>query len=86
MKGYKNGKGKEYDKNGNLKYDGHFKNNNYEGIGKLKLVLLGKEYNYEGGFINGKPHGSGILLYKDGKIRYIGLFAFGKINGRSELY
>ena len=35
MNGKWNGKGKEYNENGNLKYDGEYLNGKYNGIGKF---------------------------------------------------
>lgn len=43
-------KGKEYYDNGNLKYEGNFKNGKYDGYGKLYKNEVLK---YEGQFING---------------------------------
>ena len=56
MNGKRNGKGKEYNENGNLKYDGEYLNG-YRWNGK------GKEYNengnlkYDGEYLNGKYNG-----------------------------
>ena len=65
------GKGIEYYKNGNIKYEGDFVNGKYEGDGKY---IYEKDYYYIGQFLNDKRHGKGILFYKNGDIKYEGDF------------
>ena len=60
----RDGKGKEYYSNGNLKYEGNFKNDEYDGRGKY--YFENGEY-YEGDFEKGKKIGSGYI-YKEGQI------------------
>ena len=76
-----NGKGKEYYKNGNIKYDGDFVNNKYEGNGKY--IYENGDY-YIGPFINGLKHGKGIIYYKNGNIMYDGDFVNDKREGEGK--
>ena len=71
----RNGKGKEYYKNGNIKYDGNFVNDKFAGDGKY--ILEDGEY-YIGQWLNDLKHGKGIVYYKNGTIKYDGNFINGK--------
>ena len=59
--GLPNGKGKKFNKNDNIIYEGDFINGKYEGKGHLSL---GKEKYYYGYFKNGEFEGKGILYQK----------------------
>ena len=71
----KKSKGKEYDGEGKLKYEGEFSNGKYNG--------LGKEYSYwgyliyEGEFLDGKKNGTGKEYNKDGLVIFEGTFLDG---------
>ena len=60
-----NGKGIKYYKNGNIKYEGDFVNDKYEGNGKY--IYEDGEY-YIGEWKKGLRNGKGALYYKNGKI------------------
>ena len=67
MKAYKkNGKYKEYYNNGNLKYDGNFKDDEYNDENGQYIFENGDTY--IGQFKNGKKHGKGLLLNKNYEI------------------
>lgn len=59
--GLPNGKGKKYDKDDILIYEGNFLNGKYEGIGHLNL---GNDRYYYGNFKHGKYNGKGIIYRK----------------------
>ncbi len=66
LSGERNGKGKEYNKNGKLIFEGEYlkgkrngKGKEYDGYGKLL---------FEGEFLNGKKNGKLIKYYEDGKL------------------
>ena len=65
--GLRNGKGIEYYKNGNIKYEGDFVNDKFEGNGKY--IWEDGEY-YIGQEKNGLRNGKGIEYYKNGNIKY----------------
>ena len=75
LNGNKHGKGIEYYKNGNIKYDGEFVNGKFEGNGKY--VWENGEY-YIGQWLNDKRNGKGILYYKNGNIKFYGEFVNGE--------
>ena len=64
INGMRNGQGKLYYKNGNIKYEGEFANDKFEGTGKF--YYTDGNY-YIGQFKNGLKHGKGIEYYKNGK-------------------
>ena len=72
---HRNGKGVEYYKNGNKKYEGDFFNSKYEGYGKY--IYENGDY-YIGEFKNGFFHGNGKEYSKDGNIKFEGEFIEGK--------
>ena len=81
-KGIRYGKGKEYNKYGELEYEGDFY---IERHGK------GKEYNrdgdlrFEGEYANGKRNGKGKAYY-NGKLIYEGEYLNDKRNGKGKEY
>ena len=77
-KGLKHGKGTLYYKNGNIKYEGDFIKDKFEGDGKF--FWKDGEY-YIGQFLNGFMHGKGTLYYKNGSIKYEGDFIKDKYEG-----
>ena len=60
INGMRNGQGKLYYKNGNIKYEGEFANDKFEGTGKF--YYTDGNY-YIGQFKNGLKHGKGIEYY-----------------------
>jgi len=76
-----NNKGKEYYKNGNIKYDGDFVHDKYEGNGKR---IYGNGEYYIGQFLNGLRNGKGIEYYKNGNIKYDGDFVKDKAEGNGK--
>ena len=80
----KNGEGKEYYKNGMLKYEGKFFNDEYNGEG-IKYYENG-EKKYEGKFINGKYNGEGTEYYENGDKKYEGKFIDGEYNGEGKFF
>ena len=68
----KAGKGIAYYKNGNIKFEGDFINDKYEGNGKY--IFENGNY-YIGEFKNDLKHGKGIIYYKNGNIKYEGDFS-----------
>ena len=54
LKGKRNGKGKEYDKNGNLIFEGEYLNGKRNGEGKEIIDLDYKKYIFQGEYLNGK--------------------------------
>ena len=72
------GKGKTYDMNGRLIYDGDFVKGKFEGNG---IYLLEDEGHYIGQFLDGLEHGKGIIYDNKGNVRYEGDFVKGKYHG-----
>ena len=58
----KNGKGKEYYKDGKIKYEGDFINDEYDGEGEYHSE---NGEVYSGQFKNGKRHGNGRISFKN---------------------
>ena len=71
MNNNRHGKGKLFYKNGNIKYEGDFVNDKYEGYGKY---ICENGYYYIGQFLNNNRHGKGILFSKNGDIINDGYF------------
>ncbi|HMV45885.1 MAG TPA: hypothetical protein PK079_16930 [Leptospiraceae bacterium] len=65
--------------NKSIYYEGEWKNNKYEGNGKLIIKKNGKTKIYTGKFVNGKLNGQGKLETLSGK--YSGVFKNSKLNG-----
>ena len=76
QKGERNGKGKEYNNDGKLKFEGEYLNGQR---------IKGKEYyengkiSYEGEYSKGERSGKGKEYYNNGKLKYEGVFLNGKI-------
>ena len=67
LNGQRNGKGKEYYDNGNLKFEGEYLNGQRNG--------KGKEYRYdklkfEGEYLNGQRNGKGKKYYDNGNLKF----------------
>ena len=79
LNGKKHGKGIEYAKNGNLKYNGEYLNGKRNGKGKLynKKYYFNKIV-YEGEFLNGKKSGRGIEFDDYNNFKYEGEYTNGK--------
>lgn len=67
----RNGKGKYYDKNGNLKYQGDFIDDKYNGKGKY---VYEDGYYYIGEFKNDQKNGRGREYDKNGNVLIEGDF------------
>ena len=78
----RDGKGTLFDINGDIIYEGEYKNDKRNGKGiyyeKNKII-------YEGDFINNKAEGKGKLFFENGDY-YIGEFKNDIINGNGKLY
>ena len=76
LNGKKNGKGKEYDYNGQLRFEGEYLNGKKNG--------KGKEYDYngqlrfEGEYLNGKKNGKGKEYDWRGRLVFEGEYSKGK--------
>jgi len=75
----RNGFGKKYFLNGNLEYEGQFRNSKFQGHGVLYSEENENQKIYEGEFMNGHFSGKGTL-YEEDEI-YTGEFRHGKKNG-----
>ena len=60
LNGKKNGKGKEYDKDGKLEYEGEYLNG--EKNGKVKIYYNNGKLEYEGEYLNGEKNGKGKVI------------------------
>lgn len=80
---YKNKKsGKGTYKKGELKYEGAFKADYFEGYGSLSL---NDKTVFAGDFINGQFDGQGSYYFENGD-KYYGSFVDGKMNGKGKYY
>ena len=78
------GQGQLYDYQGNLVYDGAWKDDHYEGSGRL--MGSGTDWiKYEGEFRNGKMDGFGEMWFHDGK-RYKGQFRDDMPEGKGRMF
>ena len=84
MNGFKQGKGIEYHKNGNIPNEGNFINDKYDG--NVKLYYDNEKVEYEGLFSKGLKQGKGIEYHKNENIHYEGDFKNGKYEGKGKLY
>jgi len=73
-----NGKGILYYKNGNIKYEGDFKNNMPDGNGKY--IWEDGSY-YIGPWVKGLKHGKGKLYYANNNIKYDGNYNLDLFDG-----
>ena len=92
LNGKKNGKGKEYDEKGNIKYIGEYSND--------KMILKGNEFKngfahqynnnnqlvFEGEFLNGIRNGKGKEYNNSGHIIFEGEYLKGLRNGKGKEY
>ena len=79
-------KGKEYNYEGNLIYEGEYQNNKKNGKGKFYHDCDSKKIKYEGEILNGKEHGKGIEYDIYEQQTYEGEFLNGKKNGNIKEY
>ena len=79
VKDHMHGKGKIYDKDGNLKYEGDFVRDKMQGKGKIFYSDDGCYY--IGEMLNDKENGKGTVYYKYGSVKYKGDFLDGKYEG-----
>jgi len=78
------GEGQLVDSDGNLVYEGQWKDDHYEGKGRL--VGRGTDWiKYEGEFRGGRMEGFGEILFKDGK-RYKGQFINDVPHGKGRMF
>ena len=83
LNGLKHGKGNLYDRNDNIKYEGDFIKDRFEGIGKY--IYEEGEY-FFGKWLNGLKHGTGTIYYKNGKIKFDGNYINDKREGYGEYF
>ena len=77
----KNGKGKEYNINDELLFEGEYLNGKRNGKGKE--YYNNNHLKFEGEFLNGKRNGKGKEYYFDGGLRFEGEYLNGKLwNGK----
>ena len=81
MKFKRNGEGIEYYKNGNIKYEGYFFDDKYDGGG---IYYYENGDRYCGEFKNGKQNGEGCIIYKDGSKTTKGKFLDDKLISKEE--
>ena len=82
----KDGKFKDFDNNGNLIYNGEYKNNNKEGNGEMYDINFNKHIPiYSGTWKENKYNGNGKLYILNLKNYYIGEFKEGKKEGKGKL-
>ena len=92
LNGKQNGKGKEYNDDGELIFEGEFLNGNiiYElinGNGKVKNYDENNILIYEGEYLNGKRHGKGKeYSYYNVKLEFEGEYLEGKRSGKGKEY
>ena len=74
LNGLKNGRGTIFYRDNNIKYEGDFVNNKFEGKGRYNWE--NGEY-YIGQWSNGLKNGRGTIFYRDNNIKYEGDFVNG---------
>ena len=79
-------KGKEYNYEGNLVYEGEYLNGKRNGKGRIYYGNNLPTLKYEGEFSNGKKHGKGIEYDIDKHLKYEGEFLNGKKHGKGKEY
>ena len=77
LDGRRNGKGKEYNHNGELKFEGEY-NNSKKWNGKGKEYYYNGKLAYEGEYLNGQRNGKGKEYNNDGKLDFEGEYLNGK--------
>ena len=77
----RNGKGKQYDNNNNLIYDGFFVDDQREGFGKL---FDNNKILYEGLFVKNEIEGNGKYYIKDNY--FVGNIKLGSSNFKGKVY
>ena len=82
--GHSHGEVKLYDKNHNLRYDGHIVDDKKEGDNEKHIYEDGSFY--IGQFRKGKRNGNGIIYNKDNEIIYEGQFVNDKKEGNGLMY
>ena len=82
--GGKNGKGKEYNFDGELIFEGEYFNGKRNGKGKQ--YKNNDELSFEGEYKNGKRNGKGKEYNDDGKLIFEGEYLNGERNGNGKLY
>ena len=76
-----NGKGKEFDDNGNLKFEDEYLNGKRNGNGKE--FDDNDNLKFEGEYLNGKRNGKGKEYYYNGNYRFEGEYLYGiKLKGK----
>ena len=83
-KGYCNGEGTLYQKNGNKAYEGNFTNSKYEGEGTS--YYENGNISYAGSFHDNKYDGEGTQYRESGSLLYTGTFSSGMKEGTGTLY
>lgn len=73
FKGKMHGQGKLYDVDGNLEYEGEWKNDCFEGQGTKYSLHGDKWVKYVGAFVQGRIDGFGQMFFADGS-KYKGEF------------
>jgi len=76
LNGKRNGKGKEFYYDGELKFEGEYLNGKRNGKGK-EYYYCG-ELKFEGEYLNGKRNGKGKEYYYDGELKFEGEYLDGK--------
>ena len=74
LNGERNGKGKEYGKDGKLIFEGIYLNG--KRIGKGKEYYKSGELKFEGEYLNGERNGEGKEYYKNGELKFEGEFLY----------
>ena len=80
----KNGKGREFYVNGKIKYEGNFKDDEYED--EKAIYYYENEDYYIGPFKNSKKNGKGKEYYKNNKLKYDGNFKEDKYDDEKAIY
>ena len=102
LDGKRHGKGILFDRDGNIKYEGTFKNGKFYGKDdeqeedinnfiKEKFESIGQYVDengisYKGPWLNGKKHGKGKEFYQNGMLKYDGEFVDDKYEGDGIFY
>ena len=81
----RHGKGKLYDENGHLVFDGQFVSNVVNGAGQhyYTSTMMGGS-DFKGTFVDGRKEGFGTLTYRDGTVLYKGIYKKDQWHGEGE--